>query len=333
MAQVDLPLAPPRDDSSRKNLVPQEAFSGRSVFSGENTRIWAKAASGARGDPVLRASSVMESGRAEASIRDKAASSGWPKESDRGRQPRILSPEAFLCNPPSQEEVDLLAEQSRRLEEASAEQIIQWAVEHYFPKLTMATAFGPEGCVILSLLAKIEPKVYVFNLDTGYQFPETLQLRDRIAQRYGIVVDLQRPDLSVEEYERLHGGPVYKTHPDQCCAERKIAVARRVVRGYAAWMCGLRRDQSPHRANAAIVGWDKKFGLVKINPLARWTSRQVWQRIAQEKIPYNPLHDQGYSSIGCWPCTRPVVFGEEERAGRWPGICKTECGLHVQEEQ
>ncbi|MCS7303543.1 MAG: phosphoadenylyl-sulfate reductase [Thermoguttaceae bacterium] len=249
-----------------------------------------------------------------------------------GSTPYILTPEAYRCNPPSQEELAILAEESRKLEDATPEQIIQWAVDHYFPKLTMATAFGPEGCLMLSMLAKIEPRTYVFNIDTGYQFPETLELRDRIAERYGIVVDLQRPELSVEEYEALHGGPVYKTDPDRCCRDRKIAVVRRVIGGYAAWMCGLRRDQTANRAQIPIVGWDYKFGLVKINPLARWTSRQVWQRIAQEKIPYNPLHERGYTSIGCWPCTRPIKAGEDERAGRWPGMCKTECGLHVVED-
>jgi len=243
--------------------------------------------------------------------------------------PRILTPQAHLCNPPQPEDLEILAEQSQRLEQATPEEILLWAVEHYFPNLTMATAFGPEGCLILSLLAKIEPRVYVFNIDTGYQFPETLRLRDRIAEQYGIVVDFQRPELSVEEYERIQGGPLYKTNPDQCCRDRKIAVVRRVIQGYAAWICGLRRDQSPHRAQIPIVGWDQKFGLVKINPLARWTSRQVWQRIVQDRIPYNPLHERGYKSIGCWPCTRPVSEGEEERAGRWPGMCKTECGLHV----
>lgn len=247
--------------------------------------------------------------------------------------PRILTPEAHLCNPPTQEDLDILAEASRKLELAPPEEIIQWAVERYFPKLAMATAFGPEGCVILSMLAKMEPRVYVFNLDTGYQFPETLELRDRIVQRYGIVVDLQRPELSVEEYEQLHGGPMYQRDPNRCCQDRKLAVVRRVIGGYAAWMCGVRRDQSPHRAQTPVVGWDKKFGLVKISPLAGWTSRQVWQRIAQEKIPYNPLHDRGYASIGCWPCTRPVGPEEHERAGRWPGICKTECGLHLIEDK
>jgi phosphoadenosine phosphosulfate reductase len=215
------------------------------------------------------------------------------------------------------------------LETATPEEIIAWAVEEYFPALTMATAFGPEGCVILSMLAKIEPRVYVFNLDTGYQFKETLELRDRIAERYGIDVELQQPEMSVEEYERLNGGPLYSRDSDKCCFDRKLTVLRRAVKGYAAWMSGIRRDQGPHRAKAPIVGWDKKFGLVKISPLANWTAKDVWRRIADEDIPYNPLHDQGYPSIGCWPCTRAVLFGEDERAGRWSGTEKKECGLHT----
>jgi phosphoadenosine phosphosulfate reductase len=230
---------------------------------------------------------------------------------------------------PSPEELEALARQSQQLEDATAEEIITWAVETYFPKLTMATAFGPEGCVIVSMLAKIEPRVYLFNLETGYQFRETLELRHRIAEKYGLEVDFARPELSVEEYERLHGGPLYERSPDRCCGDRKIKVLERVVRGYQAWMSGIRRDQSAHRAEAPIVGWDKKFGLVKISPLANWTKKDVWQRIVEEDIPYNVLHDKGYPSIGCWPCTRSVLFGEDERAGRWSGTAKTECGLHT----
>jgi len=251
-----------------------------------------------------------------------------PGISGAGHRP-VDGPKPASVRVPSPEELEELARHSQRLEAATPEEIITWAVERYFPRLTMATAFGPEGCVILSMLARIEPRVYVFNLDTGYQFQETLELRDRIAERYGIVVDFQRPELSVEEYERLNGGPVYKTDPDRCCFQRKIEVLHRVARGFDAWMSGIRRDQSPHRANAPIVGWDKKFGLVKISPLANWTRKQVWDRIVYENIPYNPLHDRGYTSIGCWPCTRPVLLGEDERAGRWSGTGKIECGLHT----
>jgi len=245
-----------------------------------------------------------------------------PGATEQQRAPRV----------PTADELQWLERESRRLEAATPEEIIAWAVQQYFPRLTMATAFGPEGCVILSMLAKIEPRTHVFNLDTGYQFPETLELRDRIAAKYGIPVDLQRPELSAEEYEKLHGGPVHSRDPDKCCRDRKIVVLQRVAKLYTAWMSGIRRDQSPHRAAAPIVGWDKKFNLVKISPLANWTSKDVWKRIVEEAIPYNPLHDRGYPSVGCWPCTRAVLPGEDERAGRWSGSGKTECGLHIAED-
>lgn len=230
--------------------------------------------------------------------------------------------------------LDELQEASQRLETAPPEEIIAWAVERYSPYLTMATAFGPEGCVILSMLARIAPETYVFNLETGYQFRETLDLRDRIAEKYGIEVDLLTPELTVPEYEALNGGPLYRTNPNQCCFDRKIRTLQRASEVMQAWMSGIRRDQSADRAQASIVGWDKKFGLVKISPLANWTKQDVWKRITDEDIPYNPLHDQGYPSIGCWPCTRAVDAGEkDERAGRWSGLRKTECGLHSVNEQ
>lgn len=229
----------------------------------------------------------------------------------------------------------LLAELSRisdELECATPQEIIQWAADRFGPKLAMATAFGPEGCTILFMLSRLARETYVFNLDTGYQFKETLELRNEIARRYGVEVELRKPDLTVEEYERKHGGPLYETRPDQCCFDRKVKVLHEAIVGYDAWISAIRRDQSRHRANAPIVGWDKKFGLVKINPLANWTKRDVWKLITDNDIPYNPLHDQGYTSIGCWPCTRSVIFGEDERAGRWSGSAKTECGLHVPED-
>lgn len=251
-------------------------------------------------------------------------------------QTKTVTSLPFLSESSLAETADLhedLAQQSQRLEAATPQQIIRWAVERYFPKLTMATAFGPEGCVILHMLAEVEPRAHVFNLDTGYQFKETLELRDRIAERYGLEVELKRPELSVERYEAIHGGPLYKTNPDLCCYDRKVTVLREAVAGMKAWMSGIRRDQSPDRAKTPIVGWDKKFGIVKISPLANWTKNAVWDFIVKHDVPYNPLHDQGYPSIGCWPCTRNVQSGEDERSGRWSGTAKTECGLHTFEEQ
>jgi phosphoadenosine phosphosulfate reductase len=205
---------------------------------------------------------------------------------------------AVAAGIPTQALLDLIERQNSLLETSTAEEILYWAIEKYYPRFTMATAFGPEGCVIISMIAKIEPRVYVFNLDTGYQFQETLELRDRIAEKYGIVVDLQTPELSVDEYEAAHGGPVYRTDPDKCCFDRKVCVLRRVARNYAAWATGIRRDQSPTRTATPIVCWDKKFGLVKINPLATWTKNDVWRRILDERIPYNPLHARGHARRG-----------------------------------
>jgi phosphoadenosine phosphosulfate reductase len=216
---------------------------------------------------------------------------------------------------------------------STPQEILRWTVARFAPKFTMATAFGPEGMVILHMLAEIAPETPVFNLDTGYQFPETLALRDRVKQRYGIEVELKKPELTVEDYEKLHGGPLYVRNPNQCCADRKLAVNMKAVQGFHAWASAIRRDQSPDRAKAPIVGWDKKFGLVKVSPLANWTKQDVWNLITKHDIPYNPLHDQGYTSIGCWPCTRAVLFGEDERAGRWSGTGKTECGLHTLEDK
>lgn len=227
---------------------------------------------------------------------------------------------------------DLLEELQRKsleLESASPQQILRWAVDRFAPRFTMATAFGPEGMTIIHMLAEIAPDTPIFNLDTGYQFPETLELRERVKQRYGIEVELKKPELSVEAYERLHGGPVYKTDPHRCCQDRKISLLRDAAHGMHAWASGIRRDQSPDRAEAPIVGWDKKFEIVKVSPLATWTKKEVWAMIVENDIPYNPLHDQGYTSVGCQPCTRSVMFGEDERAGRWSGFAKTECGLHT----
>jgi phosphoadenosine phosphosulfate reductase len=226
-----------------------------------------------------------------------------------------------------------IARASTELEGRSPQEILRWAVQAFHPRLTMATAFGPEGNCIIQMLAGIEPGVRVFNLETGYQFPETLALRERIRERYGIAVELVRPETTVAEYEKEHGGPLYPHRPDQCCHDRKILPLRRAVAGYDAWISAIRKDQTADRAQASVVQWDEKFGLVKVNPLLSWTKKDVWTFIYKNQVPYNPLHDRGYPSIGCWPCTRAVAAGEDERAGRWAGKLKKECGLHVVEHQ
>lgn len=221
---------------------------------------------------------------------------------------------------------------ARDLAAASPQDVLRWAVREFHPRLLMATAFGAEGCCILHMLAEIEPAVTVINLDTGYQFPETLELRERIKVRYGIEVVYIRPELTVAEYEAEHGGPLYSHRPDQCCHDRKVLPLRKAMADYdpRSWISAIRKDQTENRAsNAAVVQWDAKFNVVKVNPLLNWTKKDVWGFIHKHDVPYNPLHDQDYPSIGCWPCTRAVQPGEDDRAGRWAGKVKKECGLHV----
>jgi phosphoadenosine phosphosulfate reductase len=222
-----------------------------------------------------------------------------------------------------------IAQANQKLRAASAQEVLRWAVATFFPQLTMATAFGAEGCCLIHFIAEIEPRVRIFNLDTGYQFAETLELRERIRRRYGIEVEYIKPELTVEQYEAKHGGPLYLHEPDQCCNDRKLVPLRQAVVGYTAWISAIRRDQTTHREKADVVQWDAKFGLVKVNPLLAWTKLDVWSFVMKHDVPYNPLHDMDYPSIGCWPCTLPVINGQDERSGRWAGTRKKECGLHL----
>lgn len=223
---------------------------------------------------------------------------------------------------------------NRTLQDQSPETILRWAVDAFFPRLTMATAFGAEGCVLLAMLAQIEPngrEVRVFNLETGYQFRETLELRERIRERYGITVEYVRASESPEQMEARHGGPLYATSPAECCRIRKVEPLRKAVIGSRAWISAIRKDQTADRSRASVVEWDEKFGLVKVNPLLNWTREDVWLYVHVNEVPYNPLHDQGFPSIGCWPCTRPVLPGEDDRAGRWSNTARRECGLHTRQ--
>jgi len=228
---------------------------------------------------------------------------------------------------------DEIVEASRLLEGRPPEEVLEWAINRFGEKLLFSTAFGAEGCCILHMLAELKAPIRYINLDTGYQFKETLDLRDRVRDRYGIDVELIQPDMTVIEYEEEHGGPLFNIRPDQCCHDRKIVPLRRALKGSDAWISSIRRDQTKDRAVAQVVSWDAKFGLAKVNPLLTWTFKDVWAFIYKHKVPYNPLHDQNYPSIGCWPCTASVEPGGDERSGRWAGSKKKECGLHVIEHQ
>jgi phosphoadenosine phosphosulfate reductase len=211
---------------------------------------------------------------------------------------------------------------------ASPQQIVRIAYER-IPNLTLACSFGAEDMVLLDMIMETEPRASVFYLDTDVLFAETYELRDRAVRRYGLPNLLQvRPELSLEEQVASYGERLWERSPDECCSLRKIQPLTRTLSQYDGWVTGIRRDQAPTRAKTQVFEWDAKFGLAKVNPLALWTSEQVWDYVRGRDVPYNPLHDQGYPSIGCLHCTRPVRPGEDPRSGRWANTEKTECGLH-----
>jgi len=225
------------------------------------------------------------------------------------------------------EKEELARVKAEELEHASAEQVIRWAVDN-FESLTFACSFGAEDVVIVDMLQTISPSTDIFYLDTDFHFQETYETRDRMVERYGINFVKVAPKLTPEEQAAAHGESLWTVDPNACCNIRKVEPLTRILSQYDSWITGIRRDQAPTRANAKKVEYDYKFGLMKFNPIADWTSEDVWQYIRDNDIIYNPLHDRHYPSIGCEQCTRQVMPGEDPRAGRWAGSEKTECGLH-----
>lgn len=221
----------------------------------------------------------------------------------------------------------LIREAAERFEHEPPEALLEWATRT-FPNITLACSFGAEDVVLVDMLQKISPATDIFYLDTDFHFKETYETRDRIEARYGIKVTRVSPRLTPEEQAAEYGGELWTRDPDLCCNLRKVEPLSRYLAKFDAWITGIRRDQAPTRAHAKKVEYDAKFGLVKFNPLASWTSDDVWAYIRANNVIYNPLHDQSYPSIGCAPCTRPVRPGEDPRAGRWSGTGKIECGLH-----
>ena len=222
-----------------------------------------------------------------------------------------------------------LVESGRALEMAPPLEILQWAVDEFGPRLTFATGFGAEGCVLIDLIGRHRLPIDIFTLDTGLLFPETYDLWRRLEARYELTVRAVRPALSVDEQAAAHGPELWTREPDRCCERRKVSPLVTELSRFDAWVTAIRRDQTAGRADALPVEWDDRFGLSKVNPLVRWTKKEVWSHLLRHDVPYNPLHDHGYPSIGCLPCTSRVAAGEDDRAGRWRGGAKTECGLHA----
>lgn len=209
------------------------------------------------------------------------------------------------------------------LEGLDADEVIAYAIERHAPKIALASSFQKEEAVLLDLLLTIKPDARVFALDTGVLFPETYDVWRAVERRYSIKVESYAgPSLAAQA--AAHGDRLWERDPSACCALRKVEPLHRALAGLDAWITGVRREQSPTRATTRKVEWDAAHGLWKYSPLADWTERDVWARIAERDLPYNPLHDQGYASIGCTHCTQPGAG----REGRWAGSDKTECGLH-----
>jgi len=221
-----------------------------------------------------------------------------------------------------------IAAAAAELEGAPPETALGWAVKRFPGRVGFATAFGPEGCVLLEAIAREKLDIDVFTLDTGLLFPETLQLWRELERRYGVRVRGVQPALTLAEQEAKQGPALWQRAPDRCCELRKVQPLRAEMLLFDAWITAIRRDQTKERAGISVVERDPKFGLVKVNPLAAWSSAQVWARVKERDIPTNPLHQRGYPSIGCAPCTTAVAAGEDARAGRWRAFTKTECGLH-----
>jgi len=224
--------------------------------------------------------------------------------------------------------IDILAA-ARALDDKPAVEILQWASRHT-GRITFATGFGAEGCVLVDLIARQNLPIDLFTLDTGVLFPETYDLWRRLEKRYGVTIRAVHPEQTIPAQALLHGPTLWERDPDHCCELRKLAPLRAALGGFDAWITAIRRDQTPERANAQVVEEDRKFGLVKVNPLVTWTHDDVWAHIYANDVPFNPLHDRGYPSIGCQPCTSAVSAAEHPRAGRWRGAAKRECGLHTE---
>jgi phosphoadenylyl-sulfate reductase (thioredoxin) len=215
-----------------------------------------------------------------------------------------------------------------RVKVRTAEEVLAMAVDRFQEKVTMATGFGVEGLVLIDLLDRLSLSLPIFTLDTGLFFPETYRLWENVERRYGIRIEAVRPGLDLEAQAARFGDALWATSPDACCKIRKVDPLARELGRFDAWITAIRREQTESRSRASWVEWDARFGLVKLNPLLEWGSEDVWRYAREREVPVNPMHQRGYPSIGCVPCTTPVEAGEDARAGRWRGRENKECGLH-----
>jgi phosphoadenosine phosphosulfate reductase len=223
---------------------------------------------------------------------------------------------------------------NQRFSEAPTHKILAWAWERFGTRAAIGTSFQGAGLVMMHLAREHGIPLPVFTLDTNLLFPETIELKSRLEAFFGCRIESVQPDLSLDQQEEAQGPELWKRDPDLCCTLRKVLPLRDKLSGLDCWITGLRRQQSDSRAQTRIVElyvFDEaaRRDIVKLNPMANWSREAVWQYLREHRIPYNPLADRGYRSIGCQPCTRMTANGEGERAGRWTGFNKAECGIHT----
>lgn len=224
---------------------------------------------------------------------------------------------------------ELLRELNAKFEREHPDRILEWGYRQFGNKMVLGTGFGSSGVVLIHRISELGLDIPVFYLDTQLLFGETYELREKLEKRLNVDITAVHPSLTVEEQAEEHGEELWKSNPNKCCYIRKVLPLRKYLKNKSAWITGIRRGQSRSRRGTQIIEWDPANKVIKFNPLATWTQDQVWEYIHQYDLPYNPLHDQGYPSIGCIPCTEPVGSEDDERAGRWKNMDKEECGIHV----
>lgn len=219
-------------------------------------------------------------------------------------------------------------EKAKQFDHSGPREILEWALKEFWPDIAMSTGFGASGMVLIHLISQINPAMRIIFLDTGFHFEETLKFKEAVKAKYAVNIIDYKATVSKDELFKLISPHPYHDDPDRCCHINKVEPMGRAIQGLKAWVSALRRDQSPSRAHIQILE-EYEGGLIKINPLANWTRKEVWNYLYHNQVPYHPLHDQGYPSVGCEPCTKPVDAAAHERSGRWVGKGKLECGIHT----
>jgi len=214
-------------------------------------------------------------------------------------------------------------------ESMTAEDVLRWAHAEFGDRLCLTCSWQKQSSVLVHMVSELGLDLPVIELDTHLFFRESYETRDRLVERYGLQLEPPPPLITVAEQHRREGPNLWETDPDRCCHVRKVEPLLHALEPYDAWISGIRRDQSPSRSATPKIQWSERYDVWKVHPLADWDEKRVWAYIHVNEIPYNSLHDVGFRSIGCIPCTRPTSPEEEERAGRWAGSDKLECGIHL----